>query len=209
MCVTLGLISFCILYKAQDYYKHRKNSEQNFLTKGNLQSSCKSNNLEGIFNKLLENNYDGGKCRDEQYDSTGENKIGWTDKENAEKLEVGPNPMLGFEGMMLELGLTNRSSIGYGSHDFMLVMGSMEAMKALGAYDPTEHLDMYRKVIAGNEDFLYKCEVGFYSGVKVWYTGGEWRITRYDESAFGVTYWMWKYVWRNYYLNDPDAIAGA
>ena len=49
MCVTLGLISFCILYKAQDYYKHRKNSEQNFLTKGNLQSSCKSNNLEGIF----------------------------------------------------------------------------------------------------------------------------------------------------------------
>ena len=34
---------------SQDYYKHRKNSEQNFLTKGNLQSSCKSNNLEGIY----------------------------------------------------------------------------------------------------------------------------------------------------------------
>lgn len=49
--VTRGLISFCILYKAQDYYKHRKNSEQNFLTKGNLQSSCKSNNLEGIFKR--------------------------------------------------------------------------------------------------------------------------------------------------------------
>ena len=166
--------------------------------------SCDLNNLEGIFNKLLENNYDGGVCRDEQYDSTGENKIGWTDKENAEKLEVGPNPMLGFEGMMLELGLTNRSSIGYGSHDFMLVMGIMEAMKALGAYDPTEHLDMYRKVIAGNEDFLYKCEVGFYSGVKVWYTGGEWRITRYDESEFGNSYWIWKFVWKEYYPDHPN-----
>ena len=167
---------------------------------------CDLNNLPGIFNALLKCNYEGGICRDEQYDSTGEIKIGYTDVENAEKLGVGPNPMLGLEGMMRELGLTSRSSIGYGSHDFMLVMGIMEAMVALDAYDPMEHKDMYRQVIAGNEDFLYKCEVGFYSGVNVWYTNNEWRITRSDESEFSLSYWVWKFVWNEYYPDHPREI---
>lgn len=46
--VTLGLIPRCILYEAQDCFEHRKNKEQIFPTKGNLQSLCKTNYLEGI-----------------------------------------------------------------------------------------------------------------------------------------------------------------
>ena len=165
--------------------------------------------LPEIFNKLLLCNYGGGVSRDEQYNEDKSIKIGWTDHENAEKMGAGPNPMLGREGMMRELGLPSRSSVGYSAHDFMLVMSIMDTMRALGAYDPNEYPEIYRMMIVGNEDFLYKCKVGYFSGVNVWYTGGQWRITRSDESAFGVTYWMWKYVWRNYYLNDPDAVAGA
>ena len=77
------------------------------------------------------------------------------------------SPWQGHDGMMREFNSFDvrgiRSSAVYCSVDFILVVGSLVALRTLGVYDATLDEELFRRMRIGNSDFLYKAEHGYES----------------------------------------------
>ena len=108
-----------------------------------------------ILASLFEYNYSGGAVISEKKYSSLEAYI------------VGglTSPYQGQLGMMLEFGKSDRSSAEYCMHDFVMVVAILMVTEELDIYDPldAENLDLFRLVWVGNQDFMYKYEMGYMS----------------------------------------------
>ena len=77
------------------------------------------------------------------------------------------SPWQGRDGMMREFNSFDvrgiRSSASYCAVDFVLVVATLVALRTLGAYDATRDEELFRRIIVGNEDCLYKLGHGYES----------------------------------------------
>ncbi|MBR6545332.1 MAG: hypothetical protein IKT72_00130, partial [Clostridia bacterium] len=108
-----------------------------------------------ILASLFEYNYSGGAVISEKKNSSLEAYI-----------DGGLiSPYQGQLGMMLEFGKSDRSSAEYCMHDFVMVVAILMVTEELDIYDPldAENLDLFRLVWVGNQDFMYKYEMGYMS----------------------------------------------
>lgn len=174
--------------------------------KGYSYKGCDLNNIEGIWNSLLNYNYSGGLVTSKAVPIGGEYMCYIMDGSNS--------PVQGVDGMMKEFNSGQRSSVGYCMHDFALVVGTNIGLEALGLYDRTSEANsaLSAKVWIGNTDFLYKAEKGYVS-----YTGTAIRGDAKPAYGSGSTYEIWKGCWlavgaKQFTIDDfeiPDPNAGV
>ena len=120
------------------------------------------------------------------------------------------SPFHGQYGMMHEFASGNRSSTGYCSHDFLLATNMIYNCRLLGIYDIREDdfkdvngTSIVTAVYVGNEDFLFKNEMG-YQGYA---TGSYGESAKpHSEANEGAPYFMMKSLWRTHML--PDFMPG-
>lgn len=119
---------------------------------------------ERILEDLYAFNYSGGKV----ISDTAGMPRGTDEAGNplAYILDHSKSPYEGEDGMMKEFisndGGGIRSTTSYCTHDFMLVVQSLAAVRALGMYRPDSDSDLFRKMWVGNTDFLYKNAIGYH-----------------------------------------------
>ena len=119
----------------------------------------------GIVRHMYEYNYSGGAVIS---DTSG--FPGGTD-ENGKPLayiaDGSRSPVEGRDGMMKEFVSGDaggiRSSTSYCLHDFILVVQSYAVLYALGELRLSTDDPLFRRMWVGNEDVIYKCEVGYES----------------------------------------------
>lgn len=168
-----------------------------------------------IIEDLMYYNYGAGAVKNEHY--YGTNPDG-TPQKVAGIADGTSSPYLGQMGMMLELGTPggNRSSTGYCSDDFTMIVPILTATAALPLYetvngrrvaktdafgvpeklyDYTKNAELWQMIQVGNEDFLYKYVHGYNS-----YAEGSYGInfsTNSEAKNAGGGYYTIKNLWRS------------
>ncbi len=145
-----------------------------------------------ILYELLAYNYSGGNvinkcCLDPE---SGEYRAYIADGSSS--------PYLGKPGLMLELGLENRSSGTYASHDFKMIAITLAAMLELDMYDIEDesNIDIFRLAWIGNADFIYKYEVGYMSWAE---SRGKDSPSYLTKESTSDAYFVWKSWWQSKY----------
>ena len=145
----------------------------------------------GITSLLYEHNYSGGKII-----SHTANVPGGVDENGTPRayiLDGTRSPHEGEDGMMKELvagdAMGFRSSTSYCFHDFILVVQSYAALSALSQLHIPAESSLWRKMVAGNADVIYKGEHGYRS-----YSIGEGFDTFEGDNK---AYLTWKRWWIN------------
>ena len=155
-------------------------------------------NPGGIIEKLIGHNYSGGAVKSDHWytvDGTYQ-QVAWI-------LDRSSSPYEGQMGMMLEFASGNRSSTGYCSHDFYLTTIILSSAKALGMYDcAVQNPELFRMVTVGNEDFLYKNEIG-YQGYATGSYGTS--VKAHSEENESSPYFALKNYWREHMKAQDDA----
>ena len=151
--------------------------------------------VSGILHELISYNYSGGYV----INSYGEYPDG---SPKAYIVDGTDSPVLGLEGMMLELksgdggngkdGTDIRSSCGYCTHDFVILVSTLASLDDLGIYDITApgNKQDFKLMWVGNTDFLYKMKHGYQS----YSLGHPYDYINYDEDRDG--YYVWKAWWQ-------------
>lgn len=154
-----------------------------------------------ILRDLFLHNYSGGPC----ISTYGEYPDG---SPKAYIADHTTTPVEGREGMMREMasrdggdgvhGSDIRSSTTYCSHDFILVISLLMALKEMGMYRLEEECnrDVYELAWVGNTDFIYKCVHGYMS-----YSLGHEKGVAYENPHGG--YFLAKTWWMENYAEDP------
>ena len=152
-------------------------------------------NLPSIVNRLYSYNYSGGAVLSDSSSITGGVSIA-TGKPLAYIADGTRSPYEGMDGMMLEFFGSDaggmRSSNSYCTHDFALVVESLAALTAIGAYEINTDSALFRRMWVGNEDLIYKNEHGYNS-----YSIGKDHGTSNDLSY--PYYRPWKAYWIAHY----------
>ena len=156
-------------------------------------------NPGGIVEKLITHNYSGGAVEsDHYYDVDGDGvkeRVAWI-------VDNSISPYQGQMGMMLEFASGNRSSTGYCSHDFILSTVILSSAKALKIYDiKNDNPALFQMVVVGNEDFLYKNEIGYQC-----YSTGSYGTSNsiHSEENENATYFALKTHWRECMMGRED-----
>lgn len=155
---------------------------------------------ERIVEDMIAYNYAAGAIKSEHWaDGNGDG----VDEKVAGILDGKISPYQGQIGMMTEFASGVRSSTGYCSEDFIMIVAILSATSILPRrndekervfYDYTENEELWRKIQIGNEDFLYKYYAGYQS-----YAHGSYGISSKLSSEAqnaGTGYYMMKDVWR-------------
>jgi hypothetical protein len=191
------------------------NNGQDYLYKG-----YRLTEADGIIRSLLMYNYGTGDL-----EKTNETKSTFlevksdhwydTDKDGVKECiawiaNESESPYQGRYGMMKEFASGDRSSASYCSHDFLLTTSLLYTCKVLGIYDITTDtyvdrngISIREAVIVGNEDFLYKNEIG-YQG----YTAGSYGIAtpmHSEQDEYKESYFVLKSLWRGIMLPELEA----
>ncbi|MBR2612321.1 MAG: hypothetical protein IKC72_04550 [Clostridia bacterium] len=170
------------------------------------------NEPAGIIRSLLMHNYGTGDLTktneqastflevksDHWYDKDGDgvkDRVAWI-------LDESSSPYEGQYGMMKEFASGNRSSTGYCSHDFVLTVTLIYNAKILGIYDlatdtytDRNGVSLREAIIVGNEDFLYKNEIGYQGYATGSY--GESTKSHSEKNEGKASYFSLKALWRN------------
>ena len=170
------------------------------------------NEPAGIIRSLLMHNYGSGDLSknneqsstflevksDHWYDKDGDgrkDRVAWI-------LDESSSPYEGQYGMMKEFASGNRSSTGYCSHDFVLTVTLIYNSKILGIYDLAQDtytdrngVSLREAIIVGNEDFLYKNEIGYQGYATGSY--GESFKPHSEANENKASYFTYKVLWRN------------
>ena len=152
-----------------------------------------------IIEKLIAHNYSGGAVQSNHYyDADGDKvaeMVAWI-------ADYSTSPYQGQMGMMLEFASGNRSSTSYCSHDFLLSTAILSSAKALGIYDiKVDNPALYQLVLVGNEDFLYKNEIG-YQGYSTGSYGTS--TSTHSEANEGSAYFALKTHWKEYMKGSEE-----
>ena len=157
-----------------------------------------------ILRDLFLFNFKGGPC----ISSYGEFPDG---KPKAYIADGTKTPVEGIEGMMTEMkagdggdgihGADIRSSTAYCSHDFLLVVGLLIALKELDMYhlEDKKNEDVYKLAWVGNTDFIYKNVHGYVS-----YSLGKQHGVSYENGHNG--YYIAKAWWNENYGEKPECL---
>ncbi len=148
-----------------------------------------------ILRSLFEYNYSGGTVKSsiKKYSFIGDT-VAYIDGNLK-------SPYEGQKGMMLEFNSDDgggiRSSAEYCMHDFIMVVAILMVTEELDIYDPldAENLDLFALVWVGNQDFMYKYEMGYMS-----YANGESEGVVKESTKKG--YMLMKALWNDRY-GDP------
>ena len=155
-----------------------------------------------ILRDLFLHNYSGGPC----ISTYGEYPDGSPKAYIADHTKT---PVEGRAGMMREMasgdggdgvhGSDIRSSTAYCSHDFLLVITLLMALKELDMYhlEDAHNRDVYELAWVGNTDFIYKCVHGYMS-----YSLGHEKGISYEGAHNG--YYLAKTWWLENYEKDPS-----
>ncbi|MCQ2413963.1 MAG: InlB B-repeat-containing protein [Clostridia bacterium] len=152
--------------------------------KGYAYKGYKLTDLQGLWNSLLTYNYSGGVCTSKAVYKNGVYLCYIADNTTT--------PTEGLDGMMKEFNSGDRSSVGYCSHDFVMVQATTAGMIALGLYDQNSeaNLKIMKKMWVGNTDFIYKAVHGYAS-----YSGTVVRGAPKIEYANNTQVKVWRYDW--------------
>ena len=149
-----------------------------------------------ILRSLFEHNYSGGTVKSSA--TTGS----FFNKQTVAYIDGNlTSPYEGQKGMMLEFNSDDgggiRSSAEYCMHDFIMVVAILMVTEELDIYDPTDasNLDVFRLVWVGNQDFMYKYEMGYMS-----YSNGKSEGVVKESTKKG--YMLMKALWNDRY-GDP------
>ena len=148
-------------------------------------------NIYDIVTCLYEHNFSGGKIISHTGDiPRGRDEDG---RPLSYILDGTLSPYEGLDGMMKELvagdAMGFRSSTSYCFHDFILVSQSYAALSSLSLLHIPEESNLWRKMIAGCNDIIYKGEHGYRS-----YSIGQ----GFDSfETDNKTYLVWKNWWIN------------
>ncbi len=157
-----------------------------------------------IIESLFRHNYSGGAC----ISTYG------TYEDGSPKAYIADNtktPVEGVVGMMREMasgdggdgvhGSDIRSSTGYCTHDFVLVVAMLMALKELNMYhlEAPENEEVYKLAWVGNTDYIYKCIHGYMS-----YSLGKPHGISYESADVG--YLITKSWWLENYPDAPKCL---
>ncbi len=135
-----------------------------------------------ILHDLISYNYSGGPVTSEHW--YGGKRVAWI-------ADGSKSPYEGKEGMMKEFNSGNRSSTAYCEHDFIQVIGILYSARLLGIYDYNADPSLFAKIQVGNDDFLYKNQIGYMS-----YSTGSYGVSSGVHKEKNVTgYKTMKYLW--------------
>ncbi len=182
------------------------NGGEDYLYKG-----YKLSEPEGIIRSLLMNNYGGGKDftksnqKEAYFLEVKSNHMYDKDKDGDKEvvawiLDGSNSPYEGQFGMMREFASGNRSSTSYCSHDFVLTTTLIYNTKILGIYDITQDdfkdykgHSLREAIVVGNEDFLYKNEIGYHGYATGSYGESDKEHSEKNENS---SYFALKSLWR-------------
>lgn len=191
------------------------NNGQDYLYKG-----YRLTEADGIIRSLLMYNYGTGdleKTNETRSTFLEVKSDHWydTDKDGVKECiawiaDESESPYQGRYGMMKEFASGDRSSASYCSHDFLLTTSLLYTCKVLGIYDiitdtyvDRNGISIREAVIVGNEDFLYKNEIG-YQG----YSSGSYGTSIHmhsEQDEYKESYFVLKSLWRGIMLPELEA----
>lgn len=142
----------------------------------------------GIIEYLVAHNHSGGVCTARVGDLGGGKYLGYTH-------DGSETPMVGRDGMLIEYNYGNgnniRTSGHYCSVDFAMEIALLLMVKELGIWSERDNAELYEKIWVGNEDHIYKMQVGYH--------GQAMCVKHYEEGNNLRGYLFMRTLWYTYF----------